>query len=34
MNNNWANNATINFINNLSFDGYILAGNSVANMIE
>lgn len=34
FNDNWSNSKTKNFINKLSFDGYILAGNSVANMIE
>jgi hypothetical protein len=31
---NWVNEETWEFIRNLSFDGYILAGNSVANMIS
>ncbi len=30
----WANLNTFNFISNLSFDGYILAGHSVTNMIN
>lgn len=30
----WVTPETREFINELSFDGYILAGNSVANMIE
>ena len=31
---NWVNEETWDFISNLSFDGYILAGHSVTNMIE
>ena len=31
---NWVNEDTWDFISNLSFDGYILAGHSVTNMIE
>ncbi len=31
---NWVNQQTWDFISNLSFDGYILAGHSVTNMIE
>ena len=31
---NWVNEETWDFISNLSFNGYILAGNSVSNMIE
>ena len=34
ISNNWVNDETWDFIKNLSFDGYILAGHSVTNMIE